>query len=125
MSDFIIENGVLIKYNGNEKEVIVPKGLLKIGDFAFKNCTALEEITLPNGIKGMRMNAFYMCMRLKRINFPEDFEQGAPWLKDRFLWKLVVVSALECCNKDTKIVKFIIKNKKEAIDILVNEKRPT
>ena len=42
MSDFVIENGALIKYEGNEKEVVVPKGLATIGYHAFIACNDLK-----------------------------------------------------------------------------------
>ena len=103
--------------------IALPEGLERIGNGAFGFCTNLTSITLPNGIKKIGMGVFSECVSLKKINLPKDFDQGAPWLKKRFKWDLIVVSALECCNKDTKIVKYITKNKKEAIDTLEKAKR--
>lgn len=35
MSDFVIENGILVGYSGKSKEVVVPKGITIIGNKAF------------------------------------------------------------------------------------------
>ena len=37
MSDFIIENGVLIKYKGSEEAVVIPNGVTEIGEGAFSD----------------------------------------------------------------------------------------
>ena len=34
-NDFVIENGILIKYKGFEKDVTIPDGVTSIGDSAF------------------------------------------------------------------------------------------
>lgn len=39
---------------------------------AFRGCTALEEITLPNSIQSIEKSAFFGCSSLKKINFPES-----------------------------------------------------
>ena len=49
-SDFIIENGVLIKYVGKGGTVTVPDEVVKIGDNAFEKCSKLTEIILPDGL---------------------------------------------------------------------------
>lgn len=37
MSDFVIENGVLKKYNGKDENVVIPEGITTIGFTAFIN----------------------------------------------------------------------------------------
>ena len=39
-SEFTITNGVLTAYNGAGGEVVIPEGVSKIGDNAFKDCIA-------------------------------------------------------------------------------------
>jgi hypothetical protein len=36
-SDFVIENGVLKQYKGNDDTVYIPEGVTKIATYAFKN----------------------------------------------------------------------------------------
>jgi hypothetical protein len=42
--DFSIEDGVLLKYNGTSKDVVIPDGITEIGDKAFdKNVEIIRE----------------------------------------------------------------------------------
>ena len=50
MSDFIVENGVLIKYTGSGAEVTVPSGITEIGARAFQLCKNLQSVTLSDGV---------------------------------------------------------------------------
>lgn len=92
--EFVVENGVLKKYNGPGGEVVIPKevkkigekvfcentavrsvrfpkGLAQIGKSAFQKCTALEEALLPDGLTAMGYGAFSGCMLLKEMEIPE------------------------------------------------------
>ena len=71
MSNFEVLNGVLRRYTGNEKEVIVPNNVLEIGVSAFCESTSLEKITFPRGLKKIGGAAFYNCRALKEITFHE------------------------------------------------------
>ena len=42
MGDFIIEDGVLIEYVGDESEVVIPDGVTAIGDGVFVGCERLQ-----------------------------------------------------------------------------------
>ena len=42
---------------------------LEIGKSAFKDCTALENLSLPKGLKSISESAFAGCTKLKNINF--------------------------------------------------------
>ena len=63
-SDFVIENGVLTKYNGSGGKVVVPDGVTEIGDWAFLGCGSLTEIVIPKSVTEIGGNAF----------------RGTPWL---------------------------------------------
>ena len=69
--NFVIENGVLIKYNGWQSHVIVPDEVVEIGEGAFENNNNIVSVTLPLGIKKIHDDAFRNCTRLSYINFPE------------------------------------------------------
>lgn len=61
-------------YQGvNGKAFSLPSSLLKIGDFAFKNCD-LTEITLPDNLTTIGKQAFEGTS-LKEINFPASLDK--------------------------------------------------
>ena len=42
MGDFIIEDGVLKEYVGEESDVVIPDGVTAIGDGVFDGCERLQ-----------------------------------------------------------------------------------
>ena len=94
VNDFVIENGVLTKYVGTEGEVIIPEGVTRIGDFAFKgntiicvhipksvtsigagafsDCRALTSVTIPDSVTSIGGNAFGGCSGLSSVTIPES-----------------------------------------------------
>ena len=68
--DFDIKNGILKKYKGRQREVIVPNGVTSIGRWAFYGCSGLTSITIPNGVTSIGENAFNSCSGLTSITIP-------------------------------------------------------
>lgn len=60
LDDFEIENGVLKKYNGEGGNVIIPEGVIIIGEEAFY-CVTLTNIILPDSVEIIKTNAFWGC----------------------------------------------------------------
>lgn len=74
---FIVPNGVVklggsVFYNGEMREIILPDGLLEIGDRAFSGCRNLQEIVLPDGLLTIGNNAFSLCKKLEKMNIPNS-----------------------------------------------------
>ena len=70
--DFVIENGVLTKYNGPGGEVVIPNGVTSIGMLAFKYCTSLTSITIPDSVTSIGSSAFYGCTNLASVTIPNS-----------------------------------------------------
>ena len=70
-SDFVIENGVLTKYNGTGGDVIVPLGMEKIGFRAFAERDDIDSVIIPEGVTTISDSAFADCHNLKRVVIPE------------------------------------------------------
>ena len=61
---FVVENGVLKKYNGNGGSVIIPDNVTSIGEKVFMGCTNLKNITIPNNVESIGHWAFRDCKGL-------------------------------------------------------------
>jgi len=72
MKGFDIENETVISFNDVVKEVAVPSGVKKIGDYAFAEAHIVEKVTLPEGITELGDSAFYGCKSLKEIVLPSS-----------------------------------------------------
>ena len=47
---FKIADGMLIKYSGDEKNVVIPEGVTTIEDNAFSACESIEKVTIANSV---------------------------------------------------------------------------
>jgi|GEM_PF-1670416 len=69
-SDFVINNGVLVRYNGLGGVVIIPEGVTSIGESAFASIASITSIKLPDSVTTIGKSAFSMCINLKSVNIP-------------------------------------------------------
>ena len=73
-SNFQIEEGVLVKYSGQDTKVTIPETVESIGECAFKYCTSVESVVIPKGVKRIGSKAFENCLKLKKIVIPSTVE---------------------------------------------------
>lgn len=108
-SKFVIQKGVLVKYNGSDKNVTIPKNVKsikwrafsecgslqsvtipgsvkKIGDYAFSSCPNLKKVVMKNGVTTIMYRSFENCKKLKSIAIPKSVKKieptafnGTPW----------------------------------------------
>ena len=67
---------VIIKYKGEDSEVVIPEEINKIpiteiGDNAFKENKNIEKLIIPSSITTIGKSAFYGCTSLKTIEFSQ------------------------------------------------------
>lgn len=76
MSDFQIEDGVLVRYNGHATDVMIPTGVTAIGNGASMTFfqSGVEKVTVPDGVTTIGGYAFYNCGTMKSINLPASIE---------------------------------------------------
>lgn len=72
MSDFQIENGVLVKYKGKAVDVTIPDSVSSIGEEAFSWCSSLTSITIPDSVSSIGDRAFNECSSLTNITIPDS-----------------------------------------------------
>ena len=73
--DFIIENGVLIRYTGTRSTVTIPEGVREIGRDAFRGRGTLVKVEIPDGVEAIGDGAFADCRKLWRIRFPAGLKR--------------------------------------------------
>ena len=66
-SDFVIKDGVLIKYVGSGGNVVIPEGVTSIGRSAFENCSSLTSVTIPESVTEIGWSAFENCSSLASV----------------------------------------------------------
>lgn len=94
-ANFIIEDGVLIKYTGwqpfveipdtvtaigkqaflNNKtmmHVLIPDSVTSIGESAFEGCTSLLSVSIPDSVESIGNSAFYGCTSLGYAYLPNN-----------------------------------------------------
>lgn len=85
-SDFVIEDGVLIKYNGPGGAVAIPDNVTEIADGAFAepasfdgHLSTLTEVTIPDSVTAIGESAFRNCARLTSIHIPDGVTRIGAW----------------------------------------------
>lgn len=72
--EFVIEEGVLLEYTGTGGNVIIPVGVVEIGENAFARCTKLTGVIIPPTVKKIGACAFYACINLPKVKLPPELE---------------------------------------------------
>lgn len=97
-TEFIINNGILEKYNGTGMDITIPAGVTTIGknafskntyiktvitndelinidDYAFESCMSLRTVQLGENVKRIGYATFEGCSHLSKINIPDSLEE--------------------------------------------------
>ena len=73
--DFLIdESGTLTGYSGDGGDIVIPDGVMYIGDFAFKNCDSITGVYIPDGVVSIGEGAFAECDGIETVRVPESVE---------------------------------------------------
>ena len=65
------EERILVAYQGNETNLILPDGITAINKYAFYYCSGLTSVTIPNSITSIDDYAFYNCSGLTSVTIPD------------------------------------------------------
>ena len=73
-ANFTVEDGVLVAYNGDKTDVVIPAdlGVTRIGDRPFQADGVLTSIVIPEGVTTIGQRAFYNCTSLASVSFPQS-----------------------------------------------------
>ena len=72
--DFIIKNSVLVEYRGTDTNIVIPEGVVKIGDEVFSGREDITGVVIPEGVTSIGKRAFYECLSLHNITFPSTLK---------------------------------------------------
>ena len=67
-----IENGVLVKYRGQDSEFTIPNDVTSIAELAFSECTLLKSISISSSITKISDRSFCGCLPLESIYIPDS-----------------------------------------------------
>ena len=70
--EFVIENGVLWNYNGDDTDVVIPDDVIEVAGTAFENSPQVESVTLGKNTEYVAPETFLCLMALKNIYVPEE-----------------------------------------------------
>lgn len=73
----IVEIGNAAFLNSSITKVVLPEGLTKIGQSAFKSCSELESIVIPSTVTSIGDWAISFCSNLKSITIKAPYEVGS------------------------------------------------
>lgn len=75
LDSFVIVDGVLKKYKGDNKYVKVPAGVRVIGEKAFAFEEKITSVVIPEGVETIGAKAFYCCEILREIILPNGLKE--------------------------------------------------
>ena len=78
VNDFTIFKGVLVKYNGKGRNVMIPATVVEIGAGAFNNCREVTSVSIPECVVKIGSAAFAGCDQLTSVVLPQGIEQIDP-----------------------------------------------
>lgn len=70
--NFEIVDGILTKYNGASRNVVIPEGVEKLKNSVFWNCNTMEKVTIPDSVSNLGGDTFYNCEHLSELTIPES-----------------------------------------------------
>ncbi|GEM_PF-3270333 len=72
---FLVINGVLYSYIGEELDITIPSKVKEIAPYAFSGRSDLTSVTIPYGVKKIGNRAFNGCNNLTSITIPSSVEE--------------------------------------------------
>ncbi len=79
---FIIEDGVLMDYVGNQSYVVIPDNVKKINEAAFWSKDSIEGVVISGSVTEIGDYAFWSCDALRYVHF----EEGVQKIGDTVFW---------------------------------------
>ena len=75
---FVVKDGVLIEYIGEGGDVVIPDGVMAIGQGAFST-NIVTSVTMPNSVTNIYDTAFSACVNLSNVTFGAGVDIIGNW----------------------------------------------
>ncbi len=72
---FVVKNGVLVSYTGDETAITIPDTVTEIGSRAFQNNTTLISVQFPESVEKIGSYAFYGCTALESAELTDQITE--------------------------------------------------
>ncbi len=102
VSDFVVENGVLLSYSGSAENVSIPSEVYCIADYAFKDNTTIKSVEM-NNVTVIGNGAFRNCTALTTVKEYDSIAScgayafyGTPFYEQNTQQDLILGSVLVC-----------------------------
>ena len=83
--------GVLYKYDGKAADAEIPFGVLKIAEGAFRGCTTVQSVLVPDSVTEIENEAFNGCSSLETLKIGSGVQHlGSRILADCTAFKKIV-----------------------------------
>ena len=66
-SSYVCLDDMIVKYNGNDENVIIPEGVVAIGNNAFAHNHDIKSVVFPDSLRYIGEMAFYGCKNLTDV----------------------------------------------------------
>ncbi len=99
-----VGNSVLVSYNGNGGEVVIPNGVKYIAG-AFQENSAITSVVVPESVIRVRNSSFQGCKNLEKVEFKGDntFLDSAVFANCYTLSSVTLPAALKVLERQTFI----------------------
>ena len=90
--DYAVWNGFLLECLIDEDEIVIPEelGIRRIADYAFAHKKKLKKVVIPQGVISLGEGCFFFCENLETIEFPESLKEfgrgpmaATKWMAER------------------------------------------
>ena len=70
-----VDNLIIAEYKGDQKEIIIPEGVLWIDHYAFKDNKNIETVYMPESVGFIGEEAFAGCTSLKYVHLSSQIQR--------------------------------------------------
>ena len=73
-SPAVVVNNILVTYDTEAKEAVIPDGVTAIADYAFRGCP-IESVKIPDSVTSIGVGAFSGCDNLSEVDLPVNLKE--------------------------------------------------